>query len=100
MSDRVVRVAAVGSGRVVPASEAVAYIGSYVSFVFYPGWSENELVIGWLHGVIRGDTDSGGFQYWLQVDESPVCDDAAELAGYAVEEFELLCYVDKEESDE
>jgi hypothetical protein len=76
-----------------PVTDADKFIGSRVSFLFYPGWEEPERMTGWLHGVSRSDPTDQDQMTWLHIsDEETLADgeDGRGLGGYAADSFDVL----------
>lgn len=74
-------------------ANAEDHIGSRISFTFYPGWEEPELMTGWLHGVTHSAPEDQDQMTWLHISDDPVLDDDEDmrsLGGYAARCFDVL----------
>lgn len=74
-------------------ASAEDHIGAKISFLFYPGWEEPELMTGWLHGVTHSGPHDQDQMTWLHISDDPVLDDdedARGLGGYAARSFDIL----------
>ena len=78
------------------AIDADKYVGSLISFLFYPGWEEPEEMAGWLHGVTRSDPADQDQMVWLHIStdrDLPPGTTLGELGGYGLtfnREFTVL----------
>jgi len=76
-----------------PVSDADEFIGSRISFLFYPGWEEPERMTGWLHGVSRSDPLEQDYKVWLHISDEETLPDGQDIrgmGGYAASSFDVL----------
>lgn len=70
-------------------TEAKNHIGSYVEFLFYPGWEEPETIRGYLTGVSHDQSpnDPRYVMHWLHISDNKELqdwEDEDSLGGFGV----------------